>query len=680
MYEMPNNDDDFEILRIMGNKVNTKVIGLLRRHPMNPRDLSRYLNKKEGDIVRRLKRMEKHGLVKGSWGNRLGETVKLYSLATHDIDIKIQQEGLRIELKKATTTNKHIAAPSPTFAEHANVSDITTNADSQVINFHEEENYKVLLTHEIVRREYELKALQDEQTVFFFIVGMAGIGKTSLIKKFVEERYKQSKNPATGGSPPVFWHTFKEIDTLSFLMGRMSIFFSRNNVKDLVRYLDTQSGNTSSFASAHESTILDIAINSFDKVNNCLLIFDDYHKVRDEKISIFLRQLQQHFQEQHANSNSKNKVIVLSRLKPPFFFDNINSRELILSGLSLVEAKEMVNTFATTDIDEANILKIWKKFRGHPMALKLYWLSAREKNKDDDYLLPKDSITTRNLQLYLQKEILETLENDEINILLTMSVFRTPVKVYAFKDKGISTREGALRRRNLNSIIHSLEKKVLVNRTNDQQLLLHDLLRESLYSMLAYPEETHAYAAQYYLSEKSTESLVESLYHLTKCRNINKILEILEDEVINEKYRFVEEGYAAPLIDILGQIGISNIDKNKLVYLYAAEGKALSMLERWDEAKERLEEAVKSANKTANELIVAYTLRILSESLYLKGDFDAVERNLLEAASTFQRYPDKKKLLQSIYMKLARLCFATGRPEQSVSYLGMVKSIDTSAS
>jgi len=64
----------------------------------------------------------------------------------------------------------------------------------------------------------------------------------------------------------------------------------------------------------------------------------------------------------------------------------------------------------------------------------------------------------------------------------------------------------------------------------------------------------------------------------------------------------------------------------------------------------------------------------------LKGDFDAVERNLLEAASTFQRYPDKKKLLQSIYMKLARLCFATGRPEQSVSYLGMVKSIDTSAS
>jgi ATP/maltotriose-dependent transcriptional regulator MalT len=461
-------------------------------------------------------------------------------------------------------------------------------------------------------------------------------------------------------------------------MGRMSIFFSRNNVNDLIRYLDTESSNTSSFAAAaHESTILDIAINSFDKVNNCLLIFDDYHKVRDEKISIFLRQLQQHFQQQHAYS--KNKVIVLSRLKPPFFLDNINSRELVLSGLSLVEAKKMVSTFATTYIDDGNILKIWNKFRGHPMALKLYQLSAREKNKDDDHLSPKDSVSTQDLQLYLQKEILEILADEEINILLTLSVFRTPVKVYALKDKGVSIREGGLHRRNLNYILNSLEKKVLISKTSNQELSLHDLLRESLYSMLAYPEEAHAYAAQYYLSEKTTESIVESLYHLTKCHNINKILEILEDEVMNEKYRFVEEGYAAPLIDILGQISISNIDKNKLVHLYAVEGKALSMLERWDEAKERLEDALKTANKISNDLIVAYTLRVLSESLYLKGDFDAVEKNLLEAASTFQRYPGKKKLLQSIYMKLARLCFATGKPEESLSYLGMVKSIDTSA-
>jgi ATP/maltotriose-dependent transcriptional regulator MalT/DNA-binding transcriptional ArsR family regulator len=672
---MTDNKTDFEILKLVGNKVNAKVMTLLRRHPMGPRDLSQYLNKKEGDIVRRLKRMERAGLITGSWGNRLGETVKLYSLAIRDINIKVHQEGLSIELKN--TTKEHVTTDS-TIREGANISGITANVNSSIIDFQGEENYKAVSSHEIIGRDYELKALQDEQIPFFFIAGMAGIGKTSLVKKFVEERREQNKKPDTQGSLLVFWHRFKEIDTLSFLMGRMSIFFSRNNVNDLVRYLDTQSSNSSSFASAHDSTILDIAIYSFDKVNNCLLIFDDYHKVRDEKISIFLRQLQQHFHNQDKYAYSKNKVIVLSRLKPSFFLDNINSRELILSGLSLAEAKEMASTFATTEIDEPNILKIWNKFRGHPMALKLYWLSAREKNKDDDYLLPKNSLSTRNLQLYLQKEILEILEDEEINILLTMSVFRTPVKVYALKDKGISIR-GGLRRRNLNHILHSLEKKVLINRTNDKELILHDLLRESLYSMLAYPEETHAYAAQYHLSERTTESLVESIYHLTKCHNTNKILEILEDEVINEKYRFVEEGYAAPLIDILGQISISNIGRNKLLYLYLVEGKALSMLERWEEAKERLEEALKTANNISDDLLMGYTLRGLSESLYLKGDFAAVEKNLTEAALIFQRYPDKKKFLYSIYMKLARLCFATGRPEQSVSYLGMVKSIDTSA-
>ncbi len=641
---MANNNINFEILKLVGSKVNAEVMTLLRRHPMSPCDLSQYLNKKEGDIVRRLKRMERAGLVTGTWGSRLGEPVKLYSLAFHDISINVHQEGLSVVLKN--TTNKQVAA-NPTSAEGASVSGITSNADSSIINYHVDENFESGSTYQVVGRDYELNALQDEQISFFFIVGMAGIGKTSVVKKFAQERYEQSKKPATEESSPTFWHRFKEIDTLSFLMGRLSIFFSRNNVNDLVGYLDKDSRDTLSFASAHESTMVDIAIDSFDKVNNCLLIFDDYHRVRDEKISNFLRQLQQHFQLQHAYS--KNKVMVLSRLKPPFFFDNINSRELILSGLSLAEAKEMVNTFATTDIDEENIFKIWNKFRGHPMALKLYWLSWREKNKDDSYLWPKDSVTTRNLQLYLQKEILETLEEEEINILLTMSVFRTPVKVYAFKNKGINIRTGGLRRRNLNYIIHSLEKKVLVNRTNDQQLVLHDLLRESLYSMLAFPEETHAYAAQYYLSEKTTESSVESLYHLTKCHNIIKILEILEDEVINEKYRFVEEGYATPLIDILGQISTSNIDKNKLAYLYAAEGKALSMLERWDEANEKLEEALKTANKISNELIVAYTLRVFSESLYLKGDFDEVEKNLLVAASIFQHYPDKKPIAEYLY-------------------------------
>jgi hypothetical protein len=51
---VPNDKNNIEVLRLMGNKVNVSIITLIRRHPMSPRDLSRYLNKKEGDIVRRL--------------------------------------------------------------------------------------------------------------------------------------------------------------------------------------------------------------------------------------------------------------------------------------------------------------------------------------------------------------------------------------------------------------------------------------------------------------------------------------------------------------------------------------------------------------------------------------------------------------------------------------------------
>ena len=71
---------ELEVLKLIGNKVNAQILTLLRRQPMSPRDISKYLNKKESDVVRRLKAMEKHSLVQGSWGSRLGQNVKLYSL------------------------------------------------------------------------------------------------------------------------------------------------------------------------------------------------------------------------------------------------------------------------------------------------------------------------------------------------------------------------------------------------------------------------------------------------------------------------------------------------------------------------------------------------------------------------------------------------------------------------
>jgi ATP/maltotriose-dependent transcriptional regulator MalT len=483
----------------------------------------------------------------------------------------------------------------------------------------------------------------------------------------------------------VFWHTFREIDTLPFLLGKISGFLSTYGIQDLALHLDNKTNSPSIHkhrigSSLYDSSSLDITIDALKKLGDCIIVFDDYQKVKDENITVFLRHLQQHY---------KNKLIMISRSRPPFFLDSIKSKEIVLSGLPFDEAKRMFSDFQVNP--NAQVLKnVWKKTEGHPMALKILssLLTTRKKEVSEvnekekkDYDYSQTSID--KLQLYLQREILETLNEDELDILLTLCIYRNPVKAWALKRKSRNDKVG--RHRSMNYLLHSLEKKMLVNRTSNHEFYLHDLLKDILYSMLAYPEDAHSSAAQYYMSEGRADSMIEALYHLARSHNLSRIFEILEEEVVNERYRFIEEGYAASLVEILRQVSIpNNINKSKLAYLYGIQGKALSMLEKWDEASERLGEAIKVArfysslssdNINNSDLLVAHSMRIISESFYLQGDFVAVEKYLLQAAAIFQEYRNMERVLHDVYLKLARLYFATGRNEESKSYSDLANSL-----
>ena len=63
---------------------------------VNARIMSQHLGKDEADIVRRLRMMQKSGLVESAWGSRLGKNVKLYSLLASGFDVNIRQDGITI--------------------------------------------------------------------------------------------------------------------------------------------------------------------------------------------------------------------------------------------------------------------------------------------------------------------------------------------------------------------------------------------------------------------------------------------------------------------------------------------------------------------------------------------------------------------------------------------------------
>jgi tetratricopeptide (TPR) repeat protein len=667
------------VLKLLGNKVNAQIIVMLRGNPLSPRDLSEHLGKDEADIVRRLRVMQKSGLLRSDWGNRLGKNVKLYSLTANAIDIDIQREGMRIQYKKRSTSRK--TGTKVHLTREPVDSTVSRESDKKP------EQY-------IVGRKEELEILHNEKINFSFIVGVAGMGKTSLARKFVTEHITQMQglshidknampkgNNKTDSSHLLFWHTFKEIDTFTYLLGRLAVFLSNNNINDLVEYLDSHQIN-----SVQDAESLDVLTNALHKLDDFVLVLDDYHKVKDEKILILLKHIhQQYNSEQNEAPETKGKVLVLSRFRPPFFVEGLHSKELLLSGLTLKDSIEMmISKFGIGyRVDQRTMKNLWEKYGGHPMVIKIFCIFALSRN-DNAHTEILNTSSIDSLITYFKREILEILNEDELSVLMTLSVFRTPVRIGGLKGKN----KQLLPLRNLSYLLHSLKKRMIVSQTDNQEFFLHDMLKDAVYSLLAYPEDAHASAAQYYLAIDSTEAAIESFYHLSKSHDIKSIFKLLEQEVTDEKYKFIEQGYAEPLLRLLSELensgdivrmknnarSITPIETDGLIYLFCTGGKALAMLQRWEEAKQKLDESVRLSQKLCDEHLMACSLKNYAEASYLKGDLDSAETNLLHAAQILSRYSGPDKMLQRIYMKLARLYFLKGRYEKSMEYSELVKN------
>ena len=241
------------LLKVLSSEVNLQILSVLRSGSFHPRELARILQRDESDISRRLKKLERLGLVEGKWVRIGGKNVRVYSLKVGELTIGFEPGGVRLK-----------AGQERTYEFYAG-----RKVGPKVDLF--------------VGREEELKTLKESRGVIV-VYGIAGIGKTSLVAK---------------AFPHAYWYSATGMEDFNYIVWQLGLFLNSIGWPTLMEYLRSGGRN--------EGELLRLVQEGLEQTGGTFVI-DDLHKCEDEKIFRMLSYL--------APRLERGRVVVTTRIKP----------------------------------------------------------------------------------------------------------------------------------------------------------------------------------------------------------------------------------------------------------------------------------------------------------------------------------------------------------------------------
>lgn len=475
-----------EVLKFLANRTNQGILSLLRVEPTYPRKVADLLSLSETEVSRRLKQMEGMGLVEGEWAY-IGKNVKLYKLLTDKVHLQITPEGLQLELSSTDGPAARTALVNP-----------ITNPLPEPEAF--------------VGRRGELEELRGEETVCV-IEGMPGIGKTSLVAQYARDVRSQR---------PVFWHSFRGVESLNWLANRLAVFRAQNGDRALLEATEAHLEP----ADLREAVLRGLDDEAF------VIILDDVHTLQDEEVSTLISD---------AIARVRQGKLVVSGRERPRYDPTLGHVKLLhLGGLD----DEAVGAFLEQkgiDLDADLLPLVRQEVGGHPLALNLFLEAARDLGVEPRELL--DRIPESNLEDYLLQEIYGALSENERRVLSIASVFRTSFAIDDLRVLSTKNPEGAL---------FKLRKRLLLQGL-EGEYQLHEVLRNFFYNLLEdeHKRTLHAKAAKHYLGTGTLEGRLEAMHHLLAADKRDRVLRLLEQDLDLQEFDFIDAGYQNLYLSIL---------------------------------------------------------------------------------------------------------------------------------
>ncbi len=368
------------------------------------------------------------------------------------------------------------------------------------------------------------------------IGGLSGIGKTTLVLKFVKDHLKDRD---------VFFIRLDKYKDVIDVLHQFAEFFSKMGYPKLEKYMRTH-GRFLDFEMNISNALLIIKETCSDEI----LIFDNVEDAQP-KVKAFIQKF--------LDSMEKNCKIILvgigaDKLIRPTMLGKTS--EIYLSELDDENALQMLRDEGVPD---EVAFKIISKYGGVPIILELAKSGDR-----------------RTIRKFLFEGILNNLSKDERMAVEFASVFRREFKMNALLLNNVEY-----------SVIYSLIKKNILKEMEYEVFTLHRMLRNFIYDRLPISKkrEYHLIAARYFLDEGN---ILEAVYHYVRGEKYLRANMLLAENY--EKYLFSHSGEIRQIaLEILNSYADVTEDHEWL--LYGIIGDTYKISGEWEKAIENYRRA-----------------------------------------------------------------------------------------
>ncbi len=455
-------------------------------------------------------------------------------------------------------------------------------------------------------RKKELKTLIEsfDRTGLFYIEGISGIGKTSIMLKWaniLSQRIEYENN--------ILWLECREDWTLDTVL------------MEINEWLISKGENTGKKALAEKFlTSQKKALYIIDLLNKSkyIIFIDDFQNIPEESEKIFLETLKKYIKNSRIYIISQKSLISQS-------IDYMDILRIKIKELDREDSFLLLKNFFDFHnfdeiLDDDVIIKIIQKAKGHPFILKTIMGLIISKTSSVEYILAEN--IEKGAGNILFNNLIKNLNSDEIYLLEILSASRVSLSSKDIKE--ISKLENYL------ELLSSLEKKIFIEKDQECRYAIHHILKEHIWNNFTKNKKNtlHNILGKYF--EETSENLCEAFYHLInagKPEKAEKILQRFIDDLLSQGYyeeilkkiKTLEEyinisdyvkmikavalafrGNCKEGISILEALGNRVIDKNLLAQIYFSAGRIYGITSNYSMAIDYYQNSLKLFEETGN--------------------------------------------------------------------------------